>query len=116
MAERVVTGTGAGVLYYLHGDHLGSTSLVTCGTAGQCGALGAVVARQRYHPFGTVRDASGTMPTDYAFTGQMADATGLLYFRARFFDPALGRESRHQRVNSGAVRPPGMCSAPPKSS
>ena len=37
IAERVVTGAGAGVLYYLHGDHLGSTSLVTCGTAGACG-------------------------------------------------------------------------------
>ena len=36
IAERVITSTLAmSSLYYLHGDHLGSTSAITCGTG--CG-------------------------------------------------------------------------------
>jgi len=52
-----------GVVYYLHGDHLGSTSLTT-------DEDGEVVARQLYHPYGTVRYAGGTLPTDFTYTGQ----------------------------------------------
>ncbi len=66
------------------------SSLVTCGTAGQCGTLGAVVSRQRYSPYGRVRDSSGTMPTDFGFAGQRRD-TGLMYYNARYYDAALGR-------------------------
>jgi hypothetical protein len=53
-------------LYYLQGDHLGSTSVVV-------NTSGAVVSRQSYYPFGDVRTASGTSPTDYGFTGQKLD-------------------------------------------
>ncbi len=60
-------------------------SLVTCGT------LGAVVSRQRYHPYGTVRYVSGSMPTDFGFTGQRRDDTGLMFYNARYYDAALGR-------------------------
>jgi len=81
-----------GVVYYLHGDHpslrsgqaLGSTSLVTTGA-------GAEVARQLYLPYGAPRWGSGTLPTDFTFTGQRADATGLMYFRARYYAAGLGR-------------------------
>lgn len=42
-------GSGAGSqVYYLHGDHLGSTSLVT-------NSAGAVASESRYAPFGSVR-------------------------------------------------------------
>ena len=73
-----------GVVYYLHGDHLGSTSLVTNGA-------GAEVARQMYLPYGAPRWISGTLPTDFTFTGQRADATGLMYYRARYYSSVLGR-------------------------
>jgi hypothetical protein len=33
IAMRVLTGTTGNSLYYLHSDHLGSTSLVTCGNS-----------------------------------------------------------------------------------
>jgi RHS repeat-associated protein len=39
--------------------------------------------------YGTTR-SSGTLPTDRTFTGQKQDSTGLLYFNARYYDPALG--------------------------
>lgn len=43
-----------------------------------------------YAPYGSPRYANGTMPTDYGFTGQRADAmTGLDYYGARYYDPQL---------------------------
>ncbi|RLC89429.1 MAG: hypothetical protein DRI37_03810, partial [Chloroflexi bacterium] len=75
----------AGVVYFLHPDHLGSTSLTT-------DAAGNVVARQRYLPYGQERWTTGDAPTDFGFTGQRAvPGTGLMYYRARFYHPALGR-------------------------
>ncbi|MGD9630852.1 MAG: RHS repeat-associated core domain-containing protein [Pyrinomonadaceae bacterium] len=42
-----------------------------------------------YDPFG---NATGTLATRYGFTGrERDDATGLMYYRARFYDPKLGR-------------------------
>ncbi len=79
------TGTGGSVVYYLHADHLGSATLSTDGG-------GQVVARQFYHPYGTVRHRQGTFPTDIGFTGQRADeSTGLMYYRARYYHPGVGR-------------------------
>jgi len=52
------------------------------------------VARQYYYPYGQVRYASGTLPTDREFTGQYAEEPGLgslMFFNARFYSPALGR-------------------------
>jgi hypothetical protein len=57
IALRVLTQTG-NTLYYLHSDHLGSTSLTT-------DSSGNVTARQNYYPYGQIRPGgSGTMPTD----------------------------------------------------
>jgi RHS repeat-associated protein len=81
------------VVYYLHGDHLGSTSLVTCGSTGGCKGTPyqGVVAEQLYLPYGAPRWISGTLPTDFTFTGQRADATGLMFFKARYYSSSLGR-------------------------
>jgi RHS repeat-associated protein len=74
-----------GQVYYLHGDHLGSTSLTT-------DAEGKVVARQLYRPYGTVRYSEGTLPTDFTYTGQRAIAgTGLVFMRARYYHAGLAR-------------------------
>ncbi len=85
VAMRVVTTTAtAGVVYYLHSDHLGSASLVT--TSG-----GAVHSQQRYTPYGAPRWSSGTLPTDYTFTGQRAESFGLMDYNARYYSPVMGR-------------------------
>ncbi len=74
-----------GVVYYLHSDHLGSTSLVT--NQGQ-----GVVAQQGYYPYGASRWNVGTLPTDFTFTGQREDdSTGLMFYRARYYHAVLGR-------------------------
>jgi RHS repeat-associated protein len=90
-----------GTLYYLHSDHLGSTSVTT-------NASGGVVARQWYYPYGAVRGSSGTLPTQRTFTGQYAHdpALGsLMYFNARYMSPALGRFVSADSIVPGAGNP-----------
>ena len=75
----------AGVLQYIVGDHLGTTSLVL-------NADGTVHSEARHYPYGQERWASGTLPTDYRFTGQRYDSTiELTRMGARWYDAALGR-------------------------
>ena len=64
----------------LHADHLGSTVAAT-----QAGATTA----HKYKAFGANRSA-GDVHTDHLFTGQKQDGTGLLYYRARYYDKLLG--------------------------
>jgi len=53
---------------------------------------GSVWSRRRYDPYGETRYTYGRSPTDFAFTGQREDGgTGLMYYRARYYHPALGR-------------------------
>jgi hypothetical protein len=64
-------------LTYLHGDHLGSTSLTT-------NAAGQKVSEQRYKPYGEVRWSSGAgMPTDFTFTGQRVGSYGTIFMSVR---------------------------------
>jgi RHS repeat-associated protein len=82
---------------YFLGDHLGSTSITT-------DANGAKVSEMRYKAWGEVRYATpnSTLPTRYTYTGQYShindEATdlgsagfGLMFYNARWHDPALGR-------------------------
>ena len=78
--------TGGNALYYLHSDHLSSTSLTTDSSGGE-------VARQNYYPYGAIR-SGGSMPTDIGFTGQRAENSSLgslMFYNARFYSPAVGR-------------------------
>jgi RHS repeat-associated protein len=73
------------VLYYIAGDHLGSTSLVL-------NSDGTVHSQARYYPYGVERWSSGTLPTDYRFTGQRFEAgLGIYAMGARWYDSELGR-------------------------
>jgi RHS repeat-associated protein len=73
------------VVYYLHSDHLGSTSLTTDQT-------GALVAQTRYRPYGEERWTAGGAVSDYTFTGQRADSyIKLMEMGARWYDPQVGR-------------------------
>jgi RHS repeat-associated protein len=73
------------VLYYIAGDHLGTTSVVL-------DASGNKVAESRHYPYGVERWSSGTLPTDYRFTGQRFEVgLGIYVMGVRWYDPALGR-------------------------
>gem|GEM_PF-3121317 len=84
-AQRIAMRTN-GTLNYLLGDHLGSTSLTT-------NASGQIVSELRYKAWGETRYASGTTPTKYTYTGQYSYTPdfGLMFYNARWYDPALGR-------------------------
>ncbi|MDY6954783.1 MAG: RHS repeat-associated core domain-containing protein, partial [Thermodesulfobacteriota bacterium] len=72
-------------IYYYHKDHLGSSAVMT-------DATGAQVEATEYMAFGGQRDHTGTEVTDYKYTGQELDtSTGLYNYRARLYDPLIGR-------------------------
>jgi RHS repeat-associated protein len=69
---------------YMHGDVLGSVRLLT-------DPSGQILSSMRYTPFGEVEATSGPNSV-FGFTGEPSDPSGdLLYLRARFYHPALGR-------------------------
>ncbi|HEX3047112.1 MAG TPA: polymorphic toxin-type HINT domain-containing protein, partial [Bacillota bacterium] len=83
--NKLVAEETNGVVKYYHGDHLGSTRLVT-------DASGVVVASYKFKPYGEREAYSGSFSTDYQFTGKPGiDEVGLSYFGARFYDPETGR-------------------------
>ena len=73
-----------GTLYWLVGDHLGSTNLTAS-------ADGTLYSEIRYSAYGEVRFDNGTTPTKFQYTGQLSqmDETGLYYYVARFYDPVI---------------------------
>jgi len=78
--------SSGGSVSYLHGDHLGSTSLLTNQTGG-------LISQQEFDPWGKVRTSvSGSISqTSINYTGQRLDGTGLLYYHSRYYDPGLGK-------------------------
>ncbi len=75
-------GSSTSTTYYFSQDHLGSPTALT-------GTTGKLVERITYDAYG---NSAGSTRTRYGFTGRERDLlTGLLYYRARFYDPQLGR-------------------------
>jgi RHS repeat-associated protein len=75
-------GSSNSTTYYFSQDHLGSTTALT-------GTTGKLIERQTYDAYG---NSTGSTRTRYGYTGRERDAlTSLLYYRARFYDPQLGR-------------------------
>lgn len=68
---------------YYHGDGLGSVVAMS-------DRLGSLSATNRYDAWGNLTAETGTTP-QYGFTGREESDTGLIYFRARFYDPEIGR-------------------------
>jgi len=87
-----------GALRYTLSDGLGSVN------ESVSAANGTVSATQLYGPYGAVRYQSGTLPTDYAFTHQRADATsGLDYYNARSYDPVAGQFTSADTTLAGGL-------------
>ncbi len=75
----------SGVPNYYEADGLGSITGLTDPT-------GAVANAYSYDSFGNVTATTGTVSNRFFFTAREAAAkTGLLYYRARYYDPGTGR-------------------------
>ena len=79
-----------GPVSYVHADHLGSTSVVTAGSGSP--APGNQEEALTYYPYGAARTRTGIANVPYQYTGQALDpSTGLYNYKARLYDPVLGR-------------------------
>ena len=74
-----------GTIEYLHTDQQGSVTHIT-------DATGTVAATNTYDPYGNRTAHTGTAQSAIGYTGAWTDpSTGLLYLRARDYDPATGQ-------------------------
>jgi len=93
--------TGEDTIHYLHGlglvaesdgtstdyfltDGLGSVRQLADPTAG-------VLLAQTFDPYGNLYASAGAGQSAFGFANEYTDATGLLYLRARYYNPAQGR-------------------------
>ena len=83
-AMRVDDGTNDDV-YWVLSDQLGSTSVIANTNTTQH-------SENRYKAWGETRYSNGTLPTTTLYTGQREESDiGLYFYKARWYDPALGR-------------------------
>jgi RHS repeat-associated protein len=81
--EALVRTEGTDTAHYL-GDALGSS--VALANAG-----GTTATTYTYAPFGETTTAGTPSSNAFRFTGREDDATGLSYYRARYYDPTRSR-------------------------
>jgi len=83
-----------GTILYLHHDQQGSTRMITSTT-------GAIEATTTYDPYGNTTGTSGTTTTPLGYDAAYTNAdTGLIYLRARSYDPTTA-----QFVSSDPIAP-----------
>jgi RHS repeat-associated protein len=79
--EQVSSG---GAVTYLHHDQQGSTRLLT-------GSTGTATGSTTFDAYGNKTGSTGTSTTPLGYDGQYTSTdTGLIYLRARAYDPATG--------------------------
>ena len=74
-------------------DQLGGTNAVA-------GPSGAFIAQYTYDPYGNTT-ATGSSTNPYQYTGRENDGTGLYYYRARYYNPSIGRFISEDPARSG---------------
>ncbi|QBG97362.1 type IV secretion protein Rhs [Xanthomonas oryzae] len=81
--QRYARNDTGGRAYFLT-DLLGSTRLLT-------NITGNTVQRYDYDPYGNTTKTSTAYTNPYQYTGREHDLNGLYYYRARYYQPWLGR-------------------------
>ena len=94
--EPLASVTGLGAAFF-EADGLGSVTSLS-------GASG-VTDTYTFKPFG-ITTANGSNPNRFRFTGREWDQeTGLYYYRARYYDPAIGRFTSEDPLGFGGSGP-----------
>ena len=70
--------------YFLHNNHLGSVALTT-------DVDGTVKLGSQYLPYGAPANAQDSSLQPYGFSAKERDASELMYFEARYYDPLSAR-------------------------
>ena len=86
------TNTPNATAAYYHQDGLGSAVATT-------DATGITTASQRFDAWGNRIANTGTVP-QYGYTGREPDESGLEYYRARYYDPQVGRFTQRDPLGS----------------
>jgi len=93
--------SAADKLYFVHQDHLDSTSIVTNDT-------GEVVSKQVYYPYGSTRSTIDHQPLtiERQYTSQVSDIdqTGLYYYNARYYNPLIAKFTQADTLGDGLNR------------
>jgi len=72
------------VKYFIHNNHLGSVALTT-------DENGVVKQGSQYLPYGAPANAQNSELQPYGFSAKERDASELMYFEARYYDPVSTR-------------------------
>ncbi|MDO6395342.1 RHS repeat-associated core domain-containing protein [Leptospira santarosai] len=81
-------------MFFFHPDHLGSITMITDGAGNPASGPEPGTSFVSYEPYGSIirNDSYGPDIFRYKFTGQIEDKeTGLYYYKARYYEPTLGR-------------------------
>jgi len=81
--SRILQDGGSETEYFL-GDALGSVRQLADESAG-------INMAKAYDPYGSVLYTAGSGTSEFAFTGEQTDMTGMVYLRARYYSPSMGR-------------------------
>jgi RHS repeat-associated protein len=90
-------GDAAGTVFIV-GDALGSSVALADGS-------GNLPTAYTYEPFGTTTTTGAASANAYDFTGRENDATGMKYYRARYYHPARQRFISEDPIGLGAGDP-----------
>jgi len=83
--DLVGAENAVGEVVYYHQDGLGSTR-------GLSNEAGELTDAYTYNVFGALRGHTGSSSQDFTFTGeQVENELGLVFLRARYYDPEIGR-------------------------
>ena len=89
------TGTGpTAIAKFYHQDGLGSVVAVSTAT-------GTTDGTQRFDAWGNKTTVTGAAVATFGYTGREPDASGLTYYRARYYDPSMQRFTQRDPIGFG---------------
>jgi len=88
--------TAAGTTYFYEADGLGSITSLSSST-------GTLPQKYVYDTYGNLTSSTGSVTNPFQFTARENDSeTGLYYYRARYYDPSVGRFLSEDRIRFDA--------------